>query len=338
MRILYRGSLARLEACAAHGFNSFVYLAGPAFILIACALVSLVAYIYFTVNIPYLYPSATTDHDHDTATRTTSIARGVSLVWAVYLLVCIAFHYYMAVTVDPGRVPEEWARGEEDSLRADDGLLFEALPNDGGLDSASAAAYEPPIPRRRICKKCRRAKPDRAHHCSVCKRCILKMDHHCPWIHNCVGHNNHRYFYLFLLYMFTGCLYYSVISIRMFRREILNTGQYQWPHEQARMGFVFSFILAVAMAIAMGGFLAWHTWLVATAQTTIEYYNNQVASMVARSTGEPFFNEYDHGTARNFRVFLNIGPRPWWSVLIPRPVQPRGDGIRWTKALDLELV
>ncbi|KAJ3184661.1 hypothetical protein HDU87_004064 [Geranomyces variabilis] len=298
MRILYRGSLARLEACAAHGFNSFVYLAGPAFILIACALVSLVAYIYFTVNIPYLYPT-TSDGD----SWTTSTARGASLVWAVYLLVCIAFHYYMAVTVDPGRVPDEWGRGEEeDSMQADDGLLFEALPNDGGGVHSAAAAYEPPISRQRICKKCRRAKPDRAHHCSVCKRCILKMDHHCPWIHNCVGHNNHRYFYLFLIYMFTGCLYYCVVSIRMFRQEILNNGQYKWPHEQARMGFVFSFILAVAMALAMGGFLTWHTWLVATAQTTIEYYNNQVARMVARTTGEVSYDKTKRGSVRKVQT------------------------------------
>lgn len=37
----------------------------------------------------------------------------------------------------------------------------------------------------KICPKCDRVKPDRAHHCSVCRRCVLKMDHHCPWVNNC---------------------------------------------------------------------------------------------------------------------------------------------------------
>lgn len=39
----------------------------------------------------------------------------------------------------------------------------------------------------KICHKCDRIKPLRAHHCSVCGKCINKMDHHCPWINNCVG-------------------------------------------------------------------------------------------------------------------------------------------------------
>lgn len=31
----------------------------------------------------------------------------------------------------------------------------------------------------RICQKCVRLKPERAHHCSICNSCILRMDHHC---------------------------------------------------------------------------------------------------------------------------------------------------------------
>lgn len=61
-----------------------------------------------------------------------------------------------------------------------------------------------------ICKSCVSPKPPRTHHCSVCKRCVLKMDHHCPWLNNCVGHFNHRYFYLFCVYMTLGTIFVSL--------------------------------------------------------------------------------------------------------------------------------
>ena len=34
--------------------------------------------------------------------------------------------------------------------------------------------------------------------CSTCNVCILKREHHCMFAGYCVGHNNHRYFILFL--------------------------------------------------------------------------------------------------------------------------------------------
>jgi len=60
------------------------------------------------------------------------------------------------------------------------------------------------------CKKCKAAKPPRAHHCSVCNRCIMKMDHHCPWVNNCVGACNQKYFLLFLVYVHLQCWFAGV--------------------------------------------------------------------------------------------------------------------------------
>jgi len=71
-----------------------------------------------------------------------------------------------------------------------------------------------------VCKKCIGPKPPRTHHCSVCDRCVLKMDHHCPWIHNCVGHLNHRFFFLYMVYMILGCLFIMLFGFEICVQEI----------------------------------------------------------------------------------------------------------------------
>lgn len=51
-----------------------------------------------------------------------------------------------------------------------------------------------------------------------------QMDHHCPWMNNCVGYLNYRYFVLFLMYMFIGCVYAVLISMPQFLAMAHNTG------------------------------------------------------------------------------------------------------------------
>lgn len=67
-------------------------------------------------------------------------------------------------------------------------------------------------PNCKVCRKCHLPKPERSHHCSVCRKCVLRMDHHCPWIANCVGHHNHRYFFLFLVYLWVASTYFVLVG------------------------------------------------------------------------------------------------------------------------------
>lgn len=62
------------------------------------------------------------------------------------------------------------------------------------------------------CDKCLVVRPPKVHHCSVCRGCVMRMDHHCPWINNCVGQFNQKFFILFCLYCFLGCLYACVLT------------------------------------------------------------------------------------------------------------------------------
>jgi DHHC palmitoyltransferase len=92
----------------------------------------------------------------------------------------IASHFY-AMTTDPGAVPPDAKplslHGGTDDDSAETGLsvrpqemqsLMDPLPTPPGV--------------KRLCRRCKTFKPQRAHHCSVCQRCIIKMDHHCPYV------------------------------------------------------------------------------------------------------------------------------------------------------------
>ena len=59
------------------------------------------------------------------------------------------------------------------------------------------------------------------------------------------------------------------------------------------------FILGLSIGVSVGLMLLWQLYLVLTAQTTIEFYNNRVDSFEARSQGRVFKNPYDLGYERN---------------------------------------
>ncbi|KAF7727100.1 hypothetical protein EC973_008063 [Apophysomyces ossiformis] len=83
------------------------------------------------------------------------------------------------------------------------------------------------------------------------------------------------------------------------------------------------------MGVALGALCVWHYYLILTAQTTVEFYNNYYERGVCRSQGEDklFVNMYNFGFRENLRQFFNIGDMyPWYTVLYPVPIPPKGNG------------
>ncbi|KAI9253218.1 DHHC palmitoyltransferase-domain-containing protein [Sporodiniella umbellata] len=215
----------------------------------------------------------------------------------------------MAITTSPGNMKEY---RKSDSNDASTGTML--------LEMEEQTQFP------KICAKCQLPKPERAHHCSVCNDCVLKFDHHCPWIHNCVGHFNYRYFVLFMTYVVVAAAYFVIFGWRPFIL-CMDFNELDWPYYFPRALLAFSVILAICMGVAIFGLCSWHYYLIATAQTTVEFYNNHYDKAVCKSQGEKFVNMYDFGAKENLKRFFNVCEQyPWYTIFFPIPIPPRGTG------------
>lgn len=182
-----------------------------------CALFTYALHLYGVYAVTLiLLPPWMSHTDTDTGIRTISVAGFLHRVAFTLIAVLAVFSHFKAMTTDPGAVPPDAKPLEDEGSETPVDPLDESAAS--SVQQERNYLLDPPERHKvkRLCRRCKAFKPQRAHHCSVCRRCVIKMDHHCPWVNNCVGIGNHKYFLLFVFYTFVSCCYSLTLIVARF--------------------------------------------------------------------------------------------------------------------------
>lgn len=180
------------------------------------------------------------------------------------------------------------------------------------------------LPNWRFCSVCETVAPPRSWHCNTCNVCILKRDHHCMFTSCCIGNENHRFFLVFVFYMFAATVYASYYNIS-FVWDYLSFGSWmtifklilplatlflEWTESQLYVFFVIIVLLGGAFT---GGLLWFHTDLMLKGAVTHE--RNKIS-------------KYDSGRDLNIKVVLG---EKWYLVWLSPWIESKlpCDGINW---------
>jgi hypothetical protein len=176
----------------------------------------------------------------------------------------------------------------------------------------------------KFCPTCHLYRPPRCSHCAVCDRCIEKFDHHCPWVGTCIGRRNYQPFLTFIFSASLSCIIYVALSvIRLVRltkqRDFLHGLRKEW----AAAVIIIHCSAALLFVGALSGF---HAYLVATNQTTYEYFRSRGAE---NSFHRSLFNNCLEALcgATNLYKYYSDGQHPTL-VGAGGPIQGRSSSIR----------
>ncbi|KRX94193.1 putative palmitoyltransferase ZDHHC16, partial [Trichinella pseudospiralis] len=196
------------------------------------------------------------------------------------------------------------------------------------------------------------------------------------WLNQCVGHYNHRYFYLTLIFMWLSCIYvvYGMRDCFLDHYRIEGTTvpwcmamenklcYAKWlchfetnistkcekEQETCRelvSGKMVQYLILVeffvALAIVVG--LLWliysHGKIISNGETSIEYYVNLATAKKFATRQKVYMNPYDFGWRKNWKSFLGIDDFRedfFKKIIIPSVYKPDGDGLSWPFAFSLD--
>jgi len=248
----------------------------------------------------------------------------ICLVIHHVLVFFLMWSFAMSISVDPGRVPEWYARleMERQGMHVPSKIMMIDDPDYKMLaEEAQGGSIEKKLDGSgRWCRKCVKVKPDRCHHCRVCQRCVLKMDHHCPWINNCVGYYNYKFFYLFITYALLILFWVSATSFLNFLRSVASDDVLDFGSPSFMI--VFCWLYCTLFGVALGGFVTFHTYLLVQNFTTIEL----VEKKGSPARGKSYVHPWDRNPRLNIEESLGSSPFLW---MIPTRIGMRGNGVRF---------
>ncbi|CAO3624215.1 unnamed protein product [Cunninghamella blakesleeana] len=210
----------------------------------------------------------------------------------------LSYNYYLAITTEPGRVPDGWEPPYS--------LINE--PEQVQIKNGETGP--------RYCRTCEAYKPPRTHHCRVCKRCVLKMDHHCPWINNCVGFGNYPHFFRFVFFVNLTCGYALIllfwrIYIILDTTNIINLNHPLKISEMILL--ILDFVATFIVVFSVGILGIYHTYCLFRGQTTIEgSERSKVRRLIRRRKISKVDFPYDLGLLKNISSVLGSNPLLWF--------------------------
>lgn len=197
-------------------------------------------------------------------------------------------------------------------ILTDTSISGKILPAEGGKDW-------------RFCSVCESLTPPRSWHCSICNICILKRDHHCIFTSCCIGHNNHRFFLVFVFYMFIATVYSSIFNIQFIDAYVkfdswVNLTKIifplamlflEWTENQLYVAFIIIVLLGSAFTAVL-----------------LYYHLSMILNGLVTPERKLKTSLYDQGKIRNLEVVLG---RRWYLVWISPFLKSEltCDGINW---------